>query len=799
MISRIDLLLLGGLLLAWIGSSRADVVYLKDGTVLHGRVMMERDKLVDRATGLALPVPKGNNVYTVWDGTRLVFFSPIQLDVARPPTQDDRFADLLQLQRSISARPLLKLPGGRVQGTLQFDEKGKRRVKLLLDDTGRRFIDVEQVLSFLSPYQMRVYSIDYAWAQNYLTTEIDRNLVKSWAVQFPQIKDEKDPIEKRFKFYRFLVECRWYDDAARELDDIEQNLPDAHERVRSSREALRQLVAASQLDDAQRAWEVGQLETCRQLLQQLPKEGLEADLSLRINALRVKVESLSRRLELARRYLRTLPDGVEGPFAELLCDAASAIRDELHVDGLERLEPFLNLAEQAERAVKAGRDPVDRPDQLLARAVSGWLLGKEAADGRPEVAQRLWRAREMAATYIRTPLSRDRQLLLERYEKGPTVEIEELARIIALLPPAEVEPFSFEGLGPSPQPQERRTQLPGVSRSPVTYWVQLPPEYRPGRPYPLLVLLHDDDERPQRILERFRAEAMRRGYVVVAPEWGAGFGGGYRYEEEDRQKILDVLRDAKLRFHIDDDRIFLAGQGGGGEAAWDVGLSHPDLFAAVVPIGANPRKDLLIRYWPNAIHLPFYLVAGEYGGDSAPHLMRVMENWINRGFPCLSVIYAGRGRDSFLGELPFIFDWLGRRRRIFPFPELGRWPTGEWTALVTARPSSSHFYWLTADEFRPGYIESDRGIPRYPAQLQAIVRPGNLIDVHGVGLKQVSVWLTPNMVDLSKPLTIRRTHNFALNPVKIDQIKPDLSLMMETFLEHGDHARLFIARISLAP
>lgn len=797
MISRINLSVMVGVLAGWLPTARADVVYLKDGTVLHGRVMIEREKLVDRATGLALPVPKGNNVYTVWDGTRLVFFSPIQLDPTRPPTQEDRFADLLQLQRPISARPLLRLPGGRASGPLQFDEKGKRRIKLYLDDTNRRFIDVDQVLSFLSAYQFRIYSLDYAWAQNYLTAEVDRQLVKSWAVHFPQIKDEKDPVERRFKLYRFLVECRWYDDAARELDDIEQSLPEAKDRVRSSREALRQLVAAAQLDEAQRALEVGQLQTCRQILAQLPREGLEADLSLRVTSLRVKVDSLTSRLELARRYLRTLPDRVEGPFAELLCDAASVIREELHVEGLERLEPFLNLAEQAERAERAGREPTDSPDQLLARAVTGWLLGKEAADGRPEVARRLWRAREMAATYIRTPLSRDRQLLLERYEKGPTVEIEELARIIALLPPAEAEPIPPEGVATAPQ--ERRTQLPGASRSPATYWVQLPPEYRPGRPYPLLVLLHDDDERPIRMLQRFQDEAMRRGYVVVAPEWGAGFGGSYRYEEEERQKILDVIRDVKLRYHIDDDRIFLVGQGGGGEAAWDVGLSHPDLFAAVVPMGANPRKDLLNRYWPNAVHLPFYLVAGEYGGDSAPHLLRVMENWINRGFPCLSVIYAGRGRDLFQGELPFIFDWLGRRRRLFPFPELGRWPTGENSALVTARPTSTHFYWLTADEFRPGYVESDRGMPRYPAQLQAIVRPGNIIEVHGIGLRQVSVWLTPNMIDLSKPLTVRRTHNAALNPVKIDRIKPDLSLMMETFLERGDHARLFIARISLTP
>jgi pimeloyl-ACP methyl ester carboxylesterase len=599
------------------------------------------------------------------------------------------------------------------------------------------------------------------------------------------------------RLYRFFVECRWYDEASRELDEIERTLPEAKERVEKARTALRQLMAEATLGEAQRAFDVGQIESCQQLIISLPREGWDGDLGLRINALRVKVETLRHRLEQARRYLRTLPDGAEGRFAEMLCEAASVIREELYVEGLDRLEPFLNLAEQAERAIKAGREPTDRPEQLLARAVTGWLLGKEAADGRPEVAYRLWRARQMAATYIRTPLARDRQLLLERYEKGPKAEIEELSRIIALLPPVEAE--LIDSAEKEPRPQERRTQLPGVSRPSVPYWIQVPPEYRPGRPYPLLVVLHDDDERPQRILDRFRPEAMRRGYVVVAPEWGPGFGGPYRYEEEERQRILDVIRDVKLRYHIDDDRVFLAGHGGGGEAAWDVGLTHPDLFAAVVPIGADPRKDFLIRYWPNAIHLPFYLVAGEFGGESAPYLLRVMEHWINRGYPCLNVIYAGRGRDLFLGEIPFIFDWLARRKRLFPFPELGRWPIGEYSALVTARLTSTHFYWLTADEIRPGYVERDRGVPRFPAQLQAIARPGNVIDVHAVGVRQLSVWITPNMLDLTRPVVVRRAQSTGLNPVKIPKILPDLSLMMETFLERGDHARLFIARIPIVP
>src|SRR5262245_28623107 len=75
--------------------AQADVIYLKDGTVLHGRVIQETERLTDPVTGVVLPVPKGNNVYAVYDGTRIVSFSPFQLDPTRPVEKTDIYGQLI--------------------------------------------------------------------------------------------------------------------------------------------------------------------------------------------------------------------------------------------------------------------------------------------------------------------------------------------------------------------------------------------------------------------------------------------------------------------------------------------------------------------------------------------------------------------------------------------------------------------------------------------------------------------------------------------------------------------------------
>src|SRR5262249_39070774 len=127
--------------------------------------------------------------------------------------------------------------------------------------------------------------------------------------------------------------------------------------------------------------------------------------------------------------------------------------------------------------------------------------------------------------------------------------------------------------------------------APTEYAVLLPPEYHPLRLYPAVVALHSEDQGPQDAIAWWAAEANRRGYIVIAPECNLpGQPHDYRYTTSEHAAAELALRDAKRRFSIDDDRVYLGGTLKGGEMAWDFGLAHPDLFAGVAVVSGLPGK-----------------------------------------------------------------------------------------------------------------------------------------------------------------------------------------------------------------
>ena len=179
-------------------------------------------------------------------------------------------------------------------------------------------------------------------------------------------------------------------------------------------------------------------------------------------------------------------------------------------------------------------------------------------------------------------MSAARKPLLESYlrDRENAATVDEFTQIIPRLPPPQPAAPITE------QPAEIKT---GPTHDAATYLLQLPPEYRTGRNWPVLIVLHQSGSMAADILKRWSEAAGENGYILVAPEWSQGLGGDYGYTDREHAVVLDTLRDLRRRFAVDSDRVFLFGLGQGGEMAFDVGLSHPDLFAGVLPMSAGPR------------------------------------------------------------------------------------------------------------------------------------------------------------------------------------------------------------------
>ena len=102
----------------------------------------------------------------------------------------------------------------------------------------------------------------------------------------------------------------------------------------------------------------------------------------------------------------------------------------------------------------------------------------------------------------------------------------------------------------------------------------------------------------------------------IAPAWAKEEQTSYKFSAAEHAAVLNTLRDACRRFSIDTDRVFLSGHSMGGDAAWDIGLAHPDLWAGVIPIVARADK-YISRLWENARYLNLYFVGGELDGDNS--------------------------------------------------------------------------------------------------------------------------------------------------------------------------------------
>src|SRR5205823_2255641 len=111
--------------------------------------------------------------------------------------------------------------------------------------------------------------------------------------------------------------------------------------------------------------------------------------------------------------------------------------------------------------------------------------------------------------------------------------------------------------------------------------------------------LHSQRDRPEALMSRWQ-EALKNGFIVAAPLWsGKGIGVAYGYSRTEHDIVLDTIRDLRRRFNVDSDRVFLYGWEQGANAAWDIGLAHPDQFAGVLPVNGSVEK-FPQRYWSNA-------------------------------------------------------------------------------------------------------------------------------------------------------------------------------------------------------
>ncbi len=284
------------------------------------------------------------------------------------------------------------------------------------------------------------------------------------------------------------------------------------------------------------------------------------------------------------------------------------------------------------------------------------------------------------------------------------------------------------------------------------YALYLPPDYDPSDEYPLVMSLHGAGSNHRLNLRRVFGESNRSGesdveasryfpdwedvnYIVAAP-YARGTMGYRNVAEED---VMDVLADVKRRFSIDDTRMYLTGLSmGGGGALW-IGLTRPDLWAAIAPVCPAPPPGT-DTYAPNALNVPVHFFQGGADPVVDPESVRAWSDRLDSlGTEVSYTEYPDVGHNSWENAYADgqIFDWFSGIRKD-PHPDRVR--------FATSRYKYNEAYWVRLDGLTPGT----------EARIDAQFTGENRLEVTTEALDGFTLFLSEHpQVTLDDPVTLR--------------------------------------------
>lgn len=813
-----------------------DVVIFKDGFSIKGRRFKEQQTIVDKENGVPVQVAAARGFDIVDAGQKWIIFSSRTKQVAS--LLDNVPADQTPKEyvREVRLKGGSQLPAYGEFTVSEFNENWKRKIHVKLG--GGNWTDIEQQIERIGPTRVIMPSTTHRWYPYFDIREFDPAEVRKLLTTHPDLseKDGKPDLGKRLAIASFMKDAGWLPVARKEIEKAKKDVPGEWSKDHTERlDKLTAEIAAAEAKEAVAELDLavgaGRYNAARELIVKFDPKPADAESIKRFTALKAQVEDVGPRFEETKRLLRDALDDLSGarlfvppvavaggaiaplvPRATLdflrqqLLDAGERVWAELHPDTAGRVELFTLSARTAHRR-PAGQPAKVKPDELVALAVTGWLMGKNGAEQNPETAVRYWGWRQALIAYQNEDTINARRQIAKVFRPtGPggsePVSPDVLAQLISLLPPPQPDDLENRaGIlippGPKAVPGLYRRNtgpLPETAKG-IDYVVRLPGEYHHGRPYPVLLALTHRGVPPEQVVSLLAGYADRHGYIVAAPAWVNQFEDPYDWAGDQQYKALATLRSLLRHYRVDNDRVFAFGFADGANFAADLGASHPDLFAGVVAMGVNFKtQDMMIEYWRNYQKLPLYAVVGMNAGDSLVNLRRVFEFMMPQGFPAVANVYRGRGVEWFAGELPSIFDWMGRKKRATGTATLRttEFKVEDWQ---TMREADNRFYWVGTDAIADRCLLAKReGKGFVPAKLYADIRDGNFIVVRTQGTKNVVIWLARDLVDWTKPVRVQ-VNGAVPRGYKPRVIQPDLDVMLEELYKHGDRSLLFLNKL----
>lgn len=325
------------------------------------------------------------------------------------------------------------------------------------------------------------------------------------------------------------------------------------------------------------------------------------------------------------------------------------------------------------------------------------------------------------------------------------------------------------------------------------YSLSVPQSYEPTRAYALVVCLHGAGFTGEAYLDRWKSR-LGEGYILVCPTYPAGAWFTRRAED----LVLATVRAVQQRYRIDPNRIFLSGMSNGGIGAWLIGMHHAPMFAGLAPM-ASGIDDVLFPFLENLRATPVYIIHGSQDQVMPVELSRKLAGELkNLGYP---FIYREHDRTHAMAgghffpreELPDLVKWFDNRRR-----------TSVPKALTVVRDASHllPFGWVRIDatdqiaSFSEDLIDKrdDSIRQRAYARLTVQVTGPNRIDVRTDHVRQYTLFLNEDLVDLSRPIVITTDGQASFDGLIPSQVE---TLLRQARLR-ADPGQLYPAHLTLS-
>ena len=710
-------------------------------------------------------------IWLIDDGLRRIYIHGKGMVAVDP-------VDIGEMERNLEfwqPKPLAgKIVGGlgTIQGVSPFNDYGRRILTVRGPDGGP--VRIIQGISEINSRYAKLIALKGKPTLNWDMRISTRTLDSSTLNRIFKKRTDQLDLNARLEVVRFFIAAERYQEAKAALQSTIDDFPDEVELL-PQLAALTKRQAEQLLSEAKDRADAGQYQLARSILEGFPLQEVS-----RIT--RIQVEDALKALNDPAQQATQLMERLRGHVAQLAANqrnSLTAMLDEmekgLSADTLSRLSDYERLGE-------ADNLPIDN---RVALAIAGWMLGAGSGEQNLSIAISLIQVRKLVAEYLATPDDARRKAILDELGNIEGSEPEYVDRILPLLPPTLPWP---EG-----SPSE---QVPGmfqVATESCQYVIQLPPEYDPLREYPCVVALHESRAPIENQLdwwsgayrEQIQARigyGSRSGFIVMAPVWSRPDQRAYEYTPREHQRVLTAVRDAMRRASIDSDRVFIAGHGEGGTAAWDIGLAHPDLWAGMISVSGTPDKTIP-HYEPNSRHLPLYMVMGELDGAKAGGA--ILNDYMTFNHDAMVVMYRGRGREYFYDEIPRLFEWMSlgsHRRRAMPRE----------IEAATIREGDQFFWWLELGTLKPGVavdpILWDQASRIRAGKVTASIGPDNQIRVQRGPADLFRLLLRPmtGILDLNQEVIVREGSR-----TKRVQFDGSLRTMLEDVRQRADRKRAF--------